>query len=78
MKFKNNLRQIRFDAEEMSQQDLADRVGVSRMTIYSIEKEKYVPSALLAFKIAQIFDKKVEEVFYLETEKDVETNAKKI
>ena len=43
MKLLNNVRRCRFDAREMSQQELADRVGVTRMTIYSIEKGRYVP-----------------------------------
>jgi len=62
----NNLRRMRFEAEEMSQQTLAEKAGVTRMTIYSIEKGKYVPSTLLAFKIAHIFKKTVEEIFYLD------------
>ncbi len=68
MKLMNNIRKQRFEKNEMSQQELADRVGVSRMTIYSTEKGKYVPSALLALKIAKVFDKTVEEIFWLEEE----------
>jgi putative transcriptional regulator len=66
MKLRNNLRKFRFMNNEMSQQKLADLIGVSRMTIYSIEKGKYVPSTLLAIKIARIFDVAVEEIFYIE------------
>ncbi len=62
----NNLRRIRFESNEMSQQTLAKKVGVTRMTIYSIEKGKYVPSALLAIKIAFVFNKTMEEIFYLD------------
>jgi len=68
MKLLNNVRRCRFDAEEMSQQELADRVGVTRMTIYSIEKGRYVPSAALALKIARVFGKPVEEIFSLPDE----------
>lgn len=68
MKLLNNVRRCRFDAGEMSQQELADRVGVTRMTIYSIEKGKYVPSAALALKIARVFGKAVEEIFSLPDE----------
>jgi putative transcriptional regulator len=49
----------------MSQEDLAKEIGVTRQTIHSIEKGKFVPSALLAFKLARFFNKPVEEVFYL-------------
>lgn len=68
MKLLNNVRRCRFDAGEMSQQELADRVGVTRMTIYSIEKGRYVPSAALALKIARVFGKPVEEIFSLPDE----------
>ncbi|MFO7971783.1 MAG: helix-turn-helix transcriptional regulator [Desulfobacterales bacterium] len=50
----------------MTQQDLADEVGVSRQTIAAIEKEKYSPSLELAFKIARVFDKPLEKVFAYE------------
>jgi putative transcriptional regulator len=50
----------------MTQQDLADKVGVSRQTINSIESEKYVPSTLLAIKISEIFKTTVNEIFKLE------------
>ena len=65
MKLGNYIRRCRFDKNEMSQEDLANAVGVTRQTIHSIEKGKFVPSTLLAFKIAGFFDKKVEEIFYL-------------
>lgn len=68
MKLLNNVRRCRFDAGEMSQQELADRVGVTRMTVYSIEKGRYVPSAALALKIARVFGKPVEEIFSLPDE----------
>lgn len=65
MKLGNHIRRCRFDHGEISQQALANAVGVTRLTIHSIEKGKFVPSALLAFKIARFFGKGVEEVFYL-------------
>ena len=63
--FANNLRRFRFDHNEMTQQELANRIGVSRLTIHSIEKGKFAPSILLALKIADVFEAKVEDVFYL-------------
>lgn len=65
MKLGNHLRQLRFDRNELSQQALANAVGVTRLTIHSIETGKFSPSALLAMKIARFFDKAVEEVFYI-------------
>ena len=65
MKLGNNIRRCRFDHNEMSQQDLADAMGVTRQTIFSIEKGKFVPSALLALRIAHFFNKSFEEVFYI-------------
>ncbi len=59
----NNIRRLRFDADEMTQQDLADKVGVSRQTIVAIEKGNYSPSLELAFRIAQTFNTPLEEVF---------------
>jgi len=50
----------------MTQQDLADKVGVSRQTINSIESEKYVPSTLLAIKISEIFKTTVNDIFRLD------------
>tara|TARA_Y100000287_G_scaffold147989_1_gene123017 strand:- start:28 stop:210 length:183 start_codon:yes stop_codon:yes gene_type:complete len=57
------VRRLRFDANEMSQQALADAVGVTRQTIIAIEKNKYSPSLEVAFKIAQVFGCSIEEVF---------------
>jgi putative transcriptional regulator len=51
--------------KSITQEDLANRVGVTRQTIIAIEKGNYTPSVLLALKIAQFFKKPVEEVFYL-------------
>lgn len=59
----NNIRRLRFDADEMTQQQLADLVGVTRQAIISIEKGKYSPSLELAFKIADAFKVSINEVF---------------
>lgn len=66
LKLKNDLRRCRFENNEMSQQELANAVGVTRLTIHSIEKGKFNPSVTLALKIARYFNKPLEEVFYLE------------
>ena len=63
---KNKLRTLRFMAGEMTQQDLADKLGVSRQTIVAIENEKYSPTLELAFRIAQIFKVPLDEVFSFE------------
>ena len=65
MPIKNTVRRCRFDANEMTQQQLADLLGVSRQTIISIESGKYQPSLELAFKLAQVFGKRVDEIFVL-------------
>lgn len=52
--------------QNMTQQDLADKIGVSRQTINSIESQKYIPSTVLALKIAKVFSVKIEEIFELE------------
>lgn len=68
LKLNNNLRRCRFEHHEISQQELANAVGVTRLTIHSIEKGKFNPSVLLALKIARFFKKPVDEIFYLEEE----------
>lgn len=60
---KNKIRMLRFMHDEMTQKELAERVGVTRQTIMAIEATKYSPSLEVAFKIAQVFDAKLEEVF---------------
>ena len=59
----NNIRRLRFDHDEMTQKQLAERVGVTRQTIVAIEKAHYSPSLELAFLIAETFGKPLEEVF---------------
>ena len=60
---KNNMRRLRFDANEMTQQALAEHVGVTRQTIIAIEGAKYSPSLELAFRIADVFSVPFEKVF---------------
>jgi len=60
---KNNIRRLRFEKNEMTQQQLADIVGVTRQTIIAIEQGKYAPSLLLAFQIARAFGVGIERVF---------------
>ena len=64
----NNLRRLRFDNGQITQQQLADRVGVTRQTIIAIESGKYAPSLPLAFRIAQTFEVSIETVFQYENE----------
>ena len=63
----NCVRRLRFDNGEMTQQTLADKVGVTRQTIIAIEQGKYSPSLPLAFKIARTFGVTIEQVFQLES-----------
>jgi len=60
---RNTIRRFRFEHGEMIQEELANRVGVSRQTIIALEAGKYVPSLGLAFRIARVFGAKVEDVF---------------
>lgn len=62
---RNNIRQLRFEHDEMTQQQLAERIGCTRQTVIMLEQERYVPSLVLALKIAQVFGKPVEEIFSL-------------
>jgi putative transcriptional regulator len=62
-KLSNNIRKLRFETEEMSQQTLADKVGVTRQTIFAIEKDKYSPSLEVAFKISNVFKTPLEDIF---------------
>lgn len=61
--FDNDIKTLRFLAGEMTQGDLGDRVGVTRQTIAAIEQGKYSPSLEVAFRIARVFGKPLEEVF---------------
>jgi putative transcriptional regulator len=62
----NIIRTLRFEAGEMTQAELAKRVGVTRQTIIALERGKYSPSLDLAFKIAQAFEREIGEVFKTE------------
>ncbi len=64
---RNDIRDLR-QARELSQQQLAEAVDVSRQTINSIEKERYTPSLPLAIALARYFDKAVEEVFHVDVD----------
>jgi len=59
----NNIRRLRFDHDEMTQQQLADKVGLTRQTIAAIESSKYSPSLEAAFQIADVFGLQLSEVF---------------
>jgi len=67
----NNIRKLRFAAGEMTQQELADKASVSRQTIVAIEKGNYSPSLELAFRLSNIFNTPLEEVFTYDPIDDV-------
>lgn len=66
----NNIRKLRFEHDEMTQQQLAEKVRVTRQTIVAIEKGNYAPSLELAFRIAWVFNTPLEEVFIYQPEDD--------
>jgi putative transcriptional regulator len=66
---KNNMRKLRFNRDEMTQEELAKNIGVSRQTIIAIESRKYSPTLELAFKIAGVFQVPLEEIFQYDPEK---------
>lgn len=66
----NTIRKLRFHADEMTQQELADLAGVSRQTIVAIEKGNYSPSLELAFRLAHIFKTPLEDVFIYDAKMD--------
>lgn len=63
---RNNIRRLRFEADEMTQAELAAQVGVTRQTLLAIEAAKYSPSLELAFKIARVFGVPLDAVFQYE------------
>lgn len=65
LELRNNLRKFRFEHNELTQQDLANAVDVTRLTIHSIETGKFNPSTFLALKIARFFEVNVEDIFFL-------------
>ena len=70
VELKNRLRAFRFYHNEITQQELADLVGVTRQTILAIEKGKFNPSMKLALQIALVLGVRVDEIFYLEGDED--------
>ena len=66
----NNIRRLRFDADEMTQSELADRIGMTRQTIAAIEKGKYAPSLEAAYRIAHVFGVPLDDVFQYHPEQD--------
>ncbi len=65
---RNQIRALRFHHGEMTQQELADRIGVTRQTVNAIEGAKYSPSLEVAFRIAEVFEVPLEEVFQRENQ----------
>lgn len=63
LRVSNNIRRLRFDADEMTQKALAEQIGVTRQTVVAIENAKYSPSLELAFLIAEVFGKPLDAVF---------------
>jgi putative transcriptional regulator len=66
---RNEIRKLRFQHGEMTQQQLADQVGATRQTIIAIEAAKYAPSLELAFRIARVFGATIEQVFHFPARK---------
>ena len=66
----NQIRTLRFHQREMTQQELADQIGVTRQTVNAIEGGKYSPSLEVAFRIAQVFNKPLEDVFQYAAEQE--------
>ena len=62
----NQVRRLRFEHDEMTQQALAARIGCTRQTVIMLEQGRYVPSLALALRIAQVFGRPVDEIFRLE------------
>jgi len=63
---RNKIRELRFNQAEMTQQELADRIGVTRQTVNAIELGKYSPSLEVAFQIAAVFNVPLDKVFQYE------------
>lgn len=68
-RIKNRIRRLRFDNNEMTQEELANRAGCTRQTIIALEQAKYVPSIELAFRVAKAFGVPLEEVFQYENDR---------
>jgi putative transcriptional regulator len=74
----NNIRKLRFLGGEITQQELADKTGVTRQTIVAIENGKYFPTLELAFRIALVFNTPLEDVFSFSLEDDSNQTTKKL
>lgn len=74
-RIRNRIRRLRFDHEEMTQQELADAIGVTRQTVNAIELGKYSPSLEVAFRIAAVFAVPLDQVFQYDGDRT--TPAKK-
>jgi putative transcriptional regulator len=72
MRLGNQLKRCRFERDDLSQDSLAKAIGVTRQTIISIEKGHFVPSTLLALKLARYFGKPLEEIFHIVEDGDGE------
>jgi putative transcriptional regulator len=70
MRLENQLKRRRFERDGMSQEALAEAVGVTRQTIIAVEKNRFVPSTLLALKLARFFGTPVEELFRIVEDKE--------
>jgi putative transcriptional regulator len=66
----NNIRALRFAHGEMTQADLADRIGVTRQTLIAIEQGRYSPSLEMAFRIARVFKATIDDVFHYPEEEE--------
>jgi putative transcriptional regulator len=75
-KIANQIRRLRFERGEMTQEELAKRVGCTRQTIIALEQGKYVPSIELAFRVAGAFGLPLEEVFQYKHDQDAEMKKK--
>jgi len=74
----NRIRVLRFEADEMTQADLAERIGVTRQTVIAIEQGRYSPSLEMAFQIARVFGVGLDAVFeYQDSETQVDAQEKK-
>ena len=69
-RIKNRIRRLRFDHDEMTQEELANRAGCTRQTIIALEQNKYVPSIELAFRVAKAFNVPLEDVFQYEDSRE--------
>lgn len=73
---KNNIRKLRFNADEMTQQVLADKTRVTRQTIVAIENGKYSPTLELAFRISRVFNVPLDDVFSFNDDIEITENKK--